>query len=1132
MTSLCVAAVVFVGCVLLCTFLAVCHICALHSSNNNTTCNINNNTYNSNTKTTLILHRTSEHTTTTTTRGVDGSLRVWGAAAGLGPNGPGVPPHICPRWAQAWSRPGGHAPDQVWQDIIFGMLLDLIPLNVSEEPYVPLADEPKPDDLIDIGQLTLQRAARQCEKVCETYREKASSFCECGASLECYRLGDCVPKCGLEAYTWPRAHMQRLTAVAVSPDGLWIATSSFDNTVKIWDAGSFLPEPLAVVKVHQRAVLSLAFSPGRGSQGIVLASGGDDDFIPWFRASALVAAGAEKQVAPFQTFREAAALGKNVPLLAVAFSPDGQWFAAASRGGIGALWDVDTLTKVRELKPVIATTSAALYSAAAGLVFSMDGNWLATRGPSSIKMLPLARVKSSLPPPEDVWVPFTGQEMASVVMTWTSVSGPVGNVPQHFVQQHSNGTVMQISFAPCNVTEGCGTYLPSVRLDVRVPFEFVGVKGYFLEYSVGEKLADDCRGGAKQSGWSEANPARAYWTLLGPGQSAEGNDCVRVGPQDDEGARTSLDTCKQACVWNNLCNLINYRESARNCDLRHCHSATSPMLRPNEDVGAYAYIKYEDIDELSGATADGYLMFGAPDDHGEGGVAYPGCGAGPEVPKSGVWITIPETRIPRTRVLRWQVAQSVNTEVMAISEIFLELLRPVDEEYVIADPAASTAIALAHDRLEMVAATASFNGALGVWDGRGYDIPAGVKNEYKLKSMFSFQVSAPGLEDSDRMRIVDADLVYQCGDPYSSMSTKKVQGPGTGERTLGSGGFSEWTGNAALSAGSYRICYCGSRGVCCNTNSDFATELLSFVVSGAASDHYVVCETSKGSSPTSLIKSCKVQHFRGVGIQEGDMIMIQDGTYCGVTDGPIPGLPNNGVMISRVPQPRDFSGVQLSGTWYQLERENLPKDPGLYDALPLMPATGMMAKLCWCAKLSGCSPDKPEGFASNSGIIALVKVEQEISAACYQKGPCSATIDLTLVTPISAGDVLVVKTGDEPNQRLACGGQIVAEIGPLQDGYSGRMTVSGNIGTFDLGTVEALISGDFRLCWCQASIRTCLTQEEFSFDLGKLHIQPARYVWPACSIQEINFETWRAGAVGCKDTLSASFALCSEYPSR
>ncbi|CAE7703748.1 unnamed protein product, partial [Symbiodinium pilosum] len=138
--------------------------------------------------------------------------------------------------------------------------------------------------------------------------------------------------------------------------------------------------------------------------------------------------------------------------------------------------------------------------------------------------------------------------------------------------------------------------------------------------------------------------------------SAEGLDCERVGPMRDEG-RESLDHCKQACRENHFCNLINYRESARNCDLRYCLNASSPILGDNPDVDAHALIEFDDTDELLDPTHDGYVMFGAPDAVGEGGIAYGGCAAGRDVPTAGVWITIPETHLPRTRTLRWQVAQ-------------------------------------------------------------------------------------------------------------------------------------------------------------------------------------------------------------------------------------------------------------------------------------------------------------------------------------------------------------------------------------------------------------------------------------------------------------------------------------------
>ena len=77
----------------------------------------------------------------------------------------------------------------------------------------------------------------------------------------------------------------------------------------------------------------------------------------------------------------------------------------------------------------------------------------------------------------------------------------------------------------------------------------------------------------------------------------------------------------------------------------------------------------------------------------------------------------------------------------------------------------------------------------------------------------------------------------------------------------------------------------------------YATELLSFVVAGASSDHYALCEVSLKDWPLSEIKTCIIDGFRGVGTQAagdvgrgasqaGDMLMLQDGDFCGTATGP------------------------------------------------------------------------------------------------------------------------------------------------------------------------------------------------------------------------------------------------------
>ena len=66
------------------------------------------------------------------------------------------------------------------------------------------------------------------------------------------------PADGQQVFTL-RGHTSNVTAVAFSPDGRRIATSSFDRTVKLWETET--GQEVFTLRGHTSGVLGVAFSP-------------------------------------------------------------------------------------------------------------------------------------------------------------------------------------------------------------------------------------------------------------------------------------------------------------------------------------------------------------------------------------------------------------------------------------------------------------------------------------------------------------------------------------------------------------------------------------------------------------------------------------------------------------------------------------------------------------------------------------------------------------------------------------------------------------------------------------------------------------------------------------------------------
>ncbi|MCF3622491.1 CHAT domain-containing protein [Planktothrix agardhii] len=147
-----------------------------------------------------------------------------------------------------------------------------------------------------------------------------------------------------------RGHTDRVYGVSFSPDGKRLATGSWDNTVKLWDANT--GKEIYTLRGHTDWVWDVSFSPD--SKRLASASG-DKTVKLWD-----VSAGKEIQTLT----------GHTDGLRGVSFSPDGKRLATASSDKTVKLWDSTT---GKEIQTLTGHTNWVR-----GVSFSPDGQRLAT----------------------------------------------------------------------------------------------------------------------------------------------------------------------------------------------------------------------------------------------------------------------------------------------------------------------------------------------------------------------------------------------------------------------------------------------------------------------------------------------------------------------------------------------------------------------------------------------------------------------------------------------------------------------------------------------------------------------------------------------------------------------------------
>jgi len=224
-----------------------------------------------------------------------------------------------------------------------------------------------------------------------------------------------------------RGHTSATTGVSYSADGQRVASTSWDGTVKIWDART--GQESLTLKGHTDAVNSVSFSP----DGQRLASAGGDKTVKVWDA---------------RTGQELLTLqGHNGAVSSVSFSPDGQRLASGGGDETVKVWDARTWQELLTLKGHIGAVSCVSFSPD-GLQLASAGRyatvtiWDARTGQEMLTLKGHKGVVSSVSFSPD------GQRLASAggdetVKVWDACTGQ-----ELLTLKGHNGDISSVSFSP------------------------------------------------------------------------------------------------------------------------------------------------------------------------------------------------------------------------------------------------------------------------------------------------------------------------------------------------------------------------------------------------------------------------------------------------------------------------------------------------------------------------------------------------------------------------------------------------------------------------------------------------------------------------------------------------------------